>query len=409
MFEPVPSPMGIDLAPGPDDASRADAELVASLPVVRHVLEACRQATGLRFVAVARVTDDWWTVCSSIDEPGIGPPGWLPASSTLCREVVERNVAIAIDDVPDDERYAQHPVLVEHAFRSYVSVPLCVPGGQPFGALCAMDTRPASVDDERILGSLRLYAELLALHIDAARRLDERTAELVEERGDAELREQLLAVLGHDLRNPLGAIGVNAQLIETLADQDDVVEASRSIGRSVRRMSELVGNLLDLARTRGGEVMPLEISAAPELSARLLQVIVELEAVWTGRRIERHLLPDMNVRCDADRLAQLLSNLLANALEHGSPDAPVVVRTVLAGGRFRLEVDNGGTPVPPAAREHLFRPFLRGEVRAGAPGALAGLGLGLHIARQIAEAHGGTLDYRSDGTLTRFAFSMPMR
>ena len=307
-------------------------------------------------------------------------------------------------------RYADHACPATYAFRSYVSVPVRLPGGETFGTLCAIDPEPAAVENEATMESFRLYAELVAMHIDAARRIGAGAAELAAEREAAELREQLLAVLGHDLGNPLGAIDANAQLVEAVAGEDTAIAAARSIGRSVARMGELVGNLLDLARQRRGETMVLEVGDAPELAGRLRQVIEELAVSHPERRVEVRVHAHAGVRCDPDRVAQLLSNLLGNALQHGGGQRPVVVETSVVDDVFSLAVANANAdgPILPEVRARLFRPFRRGDERDGAAGAMAGLGLGLHIAHEIALAHGGTLECRSDARGTRFTFAMPV-
>jgi signal transduction histidine kinase len=110
------------------------------------------------------------------------------------------------------------------------------------------------------------------------------------------------------------------------------------------------------------------------------------------------------VACDSRRVAQLLSNLVANALTHGAPDQPVTVRAVTTDGRFELSVANAGDPIPPETAKRLFRPF----TRASDDPHQQGLGLGLYIATEIARAHAGTLGVTSDATETRFTFSMPL-
>jgi sigma-B regulation protein RsbU (phosphoserine phosphatase) len=104
-------------------------------------------------------------------------------------------------------------------------------------------------------------------------------------------------------------------------------------------------------------------------------------------------------------VAQLLSNLLANALTHGAPDGPVRVHAFTDADGFELSVANVGDPIPPATLERLFQPFFRASLRQGRQG----LGLGLYIAAEIARAHDGVLDVTSSSTETRFTFRMPLR
>jgi sigma-B regulation protein RsbU (phosphoserine phosphatase) len=113
---------------------------------------------------------------------------------------------------------------------------------------------------------------------------------------------------------------------------------------------------------------------------------------------------DRPIRCDGARIAQLLSNLLANALMHGAAEAPIEVRASSRTGIFELSVANRGEPIPPDTMTRLFQPFFRAPGRS----AHQGLGLGLYIASEIARAHGGTLSVESTPAATRFSFKMPV-
>ncbi len=136
----------------------------------------------------------------------------------------------------------------------------------------------------------------------------------------------------------------------------------------------------------------------------LEQVVDELRTASPGRLIETSFdLPDP-VLCDGKRIGQLLSNLVGNALTHGSHDQPVRVGATTNDSIFELWVANAGNPIPETAMERLFEPFFRGDVRD----SRQGLGLGLHIASQIAQAHGGRIDVTSTPDETQFVFSMPV-
>jgi sigma-B regulation protein RsbU (phosphoserine phosphatase) len=166
----------------------------------------------------------------------------------------------------------------------------------------------------------------------------------------------------------------------------------------------LIDNVLDLARGRLGGGLVLNRSAAEPLGPALQQVIDELRLAWPDRVIETDIDIARPVHCDTARVARVLSNLLANALTHGAADRPVSVRGSTTEGILRLSVANEGNPIPPAVMERLFQPFFRGAAQANH----LGLGLGLYIASQIAQAHGGTLDVTSTPDETRFTFTMPL-
>jgi sigma-B regulation protein RsbU (phosphoserine phosphatase) len=228
---------------------------------------------------------------------------------------------------------------------------------------------------------------------------------LESERETSELREQFIAVLGHDLRNPLASISAGARILGREAKSDKEHQVIAMLETTVLRMAGLIDNVLDFARGRLGGGITLDRDTRRPLEPVLHQVIDELRLSSPGRRIEAEYAIDVPVDCDRNRIGQLASNLVGNALSHGASNEPVRVRAVTEDGLFRLSVANGGEPIPEVAMDRLFEPFFRGEVRA----SRQGLGLGLHIAAQIAKAHEGTLTVSSTREETCFTFLMPLR
>jgi sigma-B regulation protein RsbU (phosphoserine phosphatase) len=229
---------------------------------------------------------------------------------------------------------------------------------------------------------------------------------LANERETAELREQFIAVLSHDLRNPLAAINAGARILQrsgALREHKDL-RVLDMINTTVTRMSDLIDNVLDFARGRLGGGISLNRDAMRPLAPVLEQVVDELRTASPQRLIETDFEINDPVDCDRTRIGQLASNLLGNALTHGSPDQPVRVGAKTVDGKFQLWVANRGEPIPAAAMQRLFEPFFRGDVRE----SRQGLGLGLHIASQIAQAHDGKIEATSASDETRFIFTMPL-
>ncbi len=221
----------------------------------------------------------------------------------------------------------------------------------------------------------------------------------------AELREQFIAVLGHDLRNPLAAISAGARILQrsgALKEQKEL-RVVDMINSTVARMSDLIDDILDFARGRLGGGITLHRNVRP-LEPMLEQVADELRTASPQRVIETSFKIGHPINCDRTRIGQLASNLIGNALTHGAPDQPIRVGAATEGGVFELWVANAGDPIPEAAMQRLFEPFFRGEVR----NSRQGLGLGLHIASQIAQAHGGRIEVTSTPDETRFTFRMPL-
>jgi signal transduction histidine kinase len=210
-------------------------------------------------------------------------------------------------------------------------------------------------------------------------------------------------VLGHDLRNPLAAIDAGTRLLSRTPLNDRAVMIIGQMQASVHRMSGLITNVLDFARGRLGGGLTLERKKT-SLEPMLNTVVAELQATMPDRRIETDFTRIGEVNCDAARIGQMLSNLLSNALMHGTEGGPAWVRAQTDADAFTLTVTNLGEPIPDATMAHLFQPFFRASARANQQG----LGLGLYIASEIAKAHGGTLTAYSDAGETHFTFRMPL-
>ena len=383
-----------------------DIAAVSRIEAVPTILDVVCRTTGMGFAAVARVTEDRWIACSVKDDIAFGlkPGGELKVETTICHEIRQSGLPVIINHVAEDPDYCGHHTPATYGLQSYISMPITLPDGSFFGTLCAIDPRPARLNTPEIVGMFKLFAELIAFHLDAMERLASSEATLKSERQDAVLREQFIAVLGHDLRNPLAAIDAGAALLlQTPLDQ----KAQQTIGlmrRSVERMSGLINDVLDFARGRLGGGLGVSRSADGSLVPILEQVVAELRASVPDRVIEATFLLDRPVYCDQGRIAQLFSNLVGNAITHGARDEPIRIGATTSAERFELWVANAGAPIAPDLMGRLFRPFFRGEVRP----SLQGLGLGLYIASEIATAHGGTLTVSSTASETRFTLRIPL-
>jgi phosphoserine phosphatase RsbU/P len=257
---------------------------------------------------------------------------------------------------------------------------------------------------------LKARDELKALTATLERRVAAATANqlrsdiaLSAQRKDAELREQFIAVLGHDLRNPLASLSAGTQLLQKAKLNERAEALVIMMQKSIVRMASLIDNLLDFARGRLGGGITLTLSAQP-LEPALQQVVDELQSTHPETIIKTDFAFTKPVTADPIRIGQLLSNLLGNALTYGSKGEPVTV-VVKTEEQFELAVCNAGKPISEAAMERLFYPFARGEVRP----SQQGLGLGLYIASEIAKAHGGTIDVTSTPELTCFTLRMPLQ
>jgi signal transduction histidine kinase len=251
---------------------------------------------------------------------------------------------------------------------------------------------------ERIVGAVVISTDLT----DHQRREEEL-------RRTAEFRERFLGIVSHDLRNPLNAISLSASVL--LREEELPPRALKTAGRisqSAERMARMIGDLLDFTRGRLGGGIPITRQAV-ELGALCRPVLDELKVARPERELRLRVMGDLHGEWDGDRLAQLVGNLVKNALDYSPAEHPVTVTLRDEGAWVRLEVHNLGEPIAPESLPELFEPFRRG-MRKDESAQGSGLGLGLFIAHQIALAHGGTLEARStreEGTT--FTVRMPRR
>jgi signal transduction histidine kinase len=243
------------------------------------------------------------------------------------------------------------------------------------------------------------------MSLDTQSHLAATQAQLVDANETGRLREQFIAVLGHDLRTPLSAIRMSADLLQTKTAEKSSLNLIAAIRNSSSRMGALIENVLDFARGRMGGGIPIKRQWVDDLGRTLRLTLAEIQSSYPEATFTQALDVPAEVYCDPIRISQLLSNLLGNAVTHGSTATPISVRAYSERDEMVIAVTNQGTAISSHLLPLLFEPFTRSE--AGQRGE--GLGLGLYIASQIAAAHNGTLSVTS--TLeagTRFVARMPL-
>ena len=397
---------GLDSLDSPEALAR-DIELIASIGSVPTLLRLICDMTGMGFAAVARVTDGTWTACAVQDNIGfgLGVGGQLSLETTLCRESRLAGDAIVIDEASLDPVYRNHHTPRIYGIESYVSVPIVRKDGSYFGNLCAIDPKPARVSDPKTLGTIKLFAELIAVQLQSEDRAVASESALIDARHAAELREHFIAVLGHDLRNPVAAVAGAAELLLRQQPVPDQTRIGKVLRASAKRMSGLIDDVLDFARGRLGSGIGISVTHVEDLATALRDVVEELRTANPGRVVQDSIEIFVPVACDRGRLQQLLSNLLGNALTHGDRDQAIEVSASIVNRWLSISVANGGDPMEPESLAKVFQPYWRPPTSE--PGG--GLGLGLYICSQIAKSHGGHMEVSSTrATGTRFTAHIPI-
>jgi signal transduction histidine kinase len=293
--------------------------------------------------------------------------------------------------------------------RAWACLPLRIEG-EPPGVL-GLTFREERTFDAFERAYIASVAQLCADALARARRYEAEQeararAEAAEEaaRRAVALQDQVLAVVGHDLRTPLSAVTMAVGLARRLARDERASAALDRIARSARRMNDIIRDLLDAARARQGIGMAVSRveASAEEVCA---QAVSELSQIHPERRIRFSARGDLRLSADPSRLLQAVSNLVGNALQHGAEDSDVSVEAAGDADAVVIRVTNRGAPIPDALMPRIFEPFRRGGDGAAAEGSL---GLGLFIVREIARAHGGSVSVSSDDAAgTTFELRVP--
>jgi signal transduction histidine kinase len=388
-----------------EDSARAVAA-IARIDAVPTFLKIVCEMTGMRVAVVARITDKTWTACAVRENVPFGlKPGMEFSVHTALRfDSGTSHAAIVIEHASADPRYCRPVVPQRYQIASYISVPIIRANGGYFGNLSALDPRSTRVTP-RTLSMLQDFAALIASQLDHQVLREQEQRALLDERAAGALREQFIAILGHDLRNPLHAVYASGDLLERkLTDPVLSVMASR-IKTNVRRMSALIDDVLDFARGRIGGGIGLELTEIENINTGLKTVIQELRDAQPDCTILSKICVNRSVRCDLGRLQQLASNLLGNALTHGVAGSPVKITASVDDEELVLEVWNAGEPIPAESLGKIFEPFWRHSVSA----SRNGLGLGLHICSQIVRAHQGRISVTSSREHgTQFTARLPL-
>jgi signal transduction histidine kinase len=222
---------------------------------------------------------------------------------------------------------------------------------------------------------------------------------------ESRYRDRFLGILSHDLRNPINAIQLNATLLAGQGLGEQQLQTVARILSSARRLSGMVNDILDFARGRLGSPMPITMAAA-NLGAAVREVVDEVRAANPGCVIDFEASGDLSGNWDADRLKQMVSNLLINAIQHGAGENAAIA--VKGGETFvALEVRNQGPPIPAELLPNMFDPLVRG---GNANREQTSLGLGLFIVKEIVSRHNGSIVVTSSADAgTTFVVRLPRR
>lgn len=242
----------------------ADVARVARIAAVPRILDAVVMMTGMRFAAVARVTEASWTACAVRDDLAFGllPGGELELESTICNEIRQHHLPVVFGHASAHAHFSGHHTPKRYGLESYISVPIFRSNGAFFGTLCAIDSRPTDLDDPAIVRTFQLFAELIGLQLEIEEDLATSRQQLQDATRHGELREQLVSDAEREIRDLFQPIVTGIYLLRTSATLDDNDrDIAMHMNESIEQISQLLRASLDaayshLAEPAGGESAP---------------------------------------------------------------------------------------------------------------------------------------------------------
>lgn len=328
-------------------------------------------------VTIVTETDQRWPGAVGLG-PELQERRFTEIEYSYCRLVVEQGAPLVVEDAREHELTRGNPAIERYDAIAYLGVPLLAEDGSAIGALCVRDARARRWSDSQRI-AVEDLARWAVSEIELRRRVDDL------ERAKR-MREEMIATISHDLRNPLAVILGASVTIDEAWEQLDDAGRSTLIGmirRQGSRMQRLVDDLHDLVRldARSLDLRPEHV-AVEALVGDATGSLADID-------VEQHIEPGLVVTADRGRLEQVLVNLLSNAAKYGA--APFVVEASRIEDLARIRIVDHGEGVPEDVAEHLFERFSRSRqhVQSGTPGT----GLGLSIASGITELMGGELTH----------------
>ncbi|VXC13397.1 conserved hypothetical protein [Luteimonas sp. 9C] len=384
-----------------------DIDAVGRIAAVPRILEVITRTTGLRFAAVARVTDTRWVACAVRDEVAFGlqAGGELELRTTICDEIRQHRQPVVFGHASTHPEFAGHQTPKLYGLESYISVPIHRASGEFFGTLCAIDPLPSRVEAPETLQMMELFAELIGAQLESDERYALSQAALHTALDVAKLRERFINEVSADLKAPIQALVMDAYMIRTTDGLDaDLRARVVAMESNLWRMAALVGGIADFAHDRLVPSAPLIPTSATTLTVGLQRVLSEVVSTYPQRALVTDVRIEATVDCDPARLGQLLVSLALNVLRHVDAAAAVSIEALTTDAQLVLTVAAPGL-------------VLAGDELDSVAGPLAGRG-GLvpaqqrwdfYIAGEIARAHAGEITVAESAGVTRLVFAMPLR
>lgn len=391
-------------------------EDIQSIDVLPTILEVILQTTDLGFAAVARVTPERWVTCGVLDNLNFGlkPGDELEIETTFCRDVRQTNKLVVIDNVKESPHYSNHPIPIQYGFQSYISVPIILRDGTFFGTLCALDPNPNKLNNSKVIGMFSSYTELISFHLEALQKIKSKDLEIKKKNFQLEAFD---FVSSHDLQEPLRKIQMFSSVL--LGSTKSVTNKSsylKKIHTEAQRMRNILKDLLVFSDYKKSS----QKFSIIDLNFLLKNVCERLkkEFIECSGKISINGLPSIPVI--PHQIEQLFYNLIINSIAFKSTtcNLAITIDSTIAYGHqldynelsnnqsyCELKFSDNGIGFEPSCNEEIF-----GMFRQLSPNKnLSSTGIGLTIARRIANNHNGFII--AEGKLNKgatFKIYLPM-
>lgn len=308
----------------------ADIEKIKQISIVPTILEVICKTTGMGFAAVARVTEDRWIACSVRDEIefGLVAGSELQIETTICNEIRDSKEPVIIDNVAESKIFVHHNSPRMYGFQSYISIPIILKNGDFFGTLCAIDPKPAVLNDSKTIGMLSLFADLISFHLAslevveqsrfAVNKLNHKLIDSVIE------NRQFRYISNHNLQEPLRKMRVFSSMLVTAGEEDDLEQVRMLAGRidaCAKKFSDLVKELSEFSELYNETDFELV-----DLNLTVEDICNELNDQLNLNKVRVQVNPLPIINASPTQMRQLFHNLINNSIAHRSTDLPLEIR-----------------------------------------------------------------------------------
>lgn len=386
-----------------------DLEAVRKISIVPTMLEVICQTTGMGFAAIARVTTDRWLACSVWDEAGFGlkEGGELKIETTLCNEIRDSHKPIVIDNVDEHLYYKNHHIPNLYKLKSYVSVPIILKDGTFFGTLCAIDSKPAKVNNKKTIATFMMFAELLSFHLQSLNMLEQSYNANIKLQNKNRMLTQVntqletfVYTVSHDLKSPISNIEglldvLSYEIVEENLDRKKIDQIISWMKSSLKRLGITIKDLATIVEAdKNSEVKNLEAIDLFEIVENVKQDLNPLIAK-SKAKIEIILEEKLLFNFSKKNFKSIIYNLLSNAIKYHSPERvpEVLIKMNRVDGKINLSIIDNGMGIPSDQQDKVFTLFNRMHEH------IEGSGIGLYIVKRIVDNAKGEI--RVNSTLNK--------